>query len=411
LSDHTPIPRTHCGSKFLPDQPTYSIQRRIAEMFGDLGAHLLHQLDWYLTNLGEIRDGTEPDERRWILATYEDWHDEFSWYHEGTIRVAFKKLEALGIVVGVQVFGARSAKWYTIDYAELDAAIAAQPESKRTRGVMRRLLDLRSRPCPPPEDDDRKCARARALHTRGRALRAPAGAQNAQAVGDRVRISNASGRAQIAAPPVQNARPLNKELDKGELDNVVVDDGSGGSTPGPTPTDGAPAPPLAPPELIAALNAAGVSDAAQMAAMYPRATVSQVRKLHADAERLRRNGKLRGTMTGVVISGLKKGWQADRPPEPPAPAAAKVRPSGPLPSDTNIALAKLHPDDFDALAAAALASIPENFRATFARTGPSGPALRGVMHTLLDRGWRRESSTSPLVSPSADPEGGAPCPQ
>jgi hypothetical protein len=430
---HAPNPRPPPagGYALIPGEPSLPVQRSVAELVGDCGAHVVYHLKYLLYNFGTVLEG-RPDDGPWMLATYEDWRDDLSWYSKGTVIRAIRDLEREGYVESRHVAGVTNAKWYTLHEDRVQAAVADRhPDVPGPRGVLKRLFSLRSRLAAAAPDASSKSAPARALGRTGRPVAAGPPAQNAQSGLCMARSPDCAGCAVRTAQPAQslhmkmeNGVEVRKETaaapaPMGEgpaADRAAPDaaaavaapaeaEGAGGP---PTPAEGKPSAAAveADPAAVAALALAGfdVADARDLATRTA-ATADRVVWLHRKADRAR--AKRPGVdVRGYVARGLREGWRpaADTPPpQPPSPARvaadradadtrarvrdqadAEVRAAADR-ARVDADLAALGPGQYDAIAYEVLPRQPEPVRRLVAKRGRDCWALKIAVHDELVR--------------------------
>jgi len=116
------LPNTKGGfillSKLLINQPPLQVIPDLAVKIGLNEAIILQQLHYWLERSVNIREN-----RKWVYNNYTQWHEQFPFWSEKTIRRTFLALEKMGIVISKQFekYTANYAKrnrrkWYTIDY-------------------------------------------------------------------------------------------------------------------------------------------------------------------------------------------------------------------------------------------------------------------------------------------------------
>lgn len=109
------------NGKLLDERPVFILPSLAVE----LGLHeavVVQQLHWILQ-----RDSAEVvDGRRWIRLTYDQWHDQFPWWGESTIRRVFTDLMNLGIVLSRR---SGQANNWSLDYDVLAVKTAQSKQS------------------------------------------------------------------------------------------------------------------------------------------------------------------------------------------------------------------------------------------------------------------------------------------
>lgn len=108
--------------KALMNERPILIFPSLAMKIGFREAAVLQQIHFWLLSSAHFVDG-----RKWIYNTYKDWHKQFPFWSESTIKKAILKLEHQGILLSANWNFSKmdKTKWYSIDYektAELDLA-------------------------------------------------------------------------------------------------------------------------------------------------------------------------------------------------------------------------------------------------------------------------------------------------
>lgn len=81
-------------------------------------AIVLQQLHYWLGRSRHVREG-----KRWVYNSYEGWQRQFPWWSVDTVKRALRSLEDRGLIT-TGTFNRMKmdrTKWYTIDYAEVEA--------------------------------------------------------------------------------------------------------------------------------------------------------------------------------------------------------------------------------------------------------------------------------------------------
>jgi hypothetical protein len=103
----------------LIDEHPLQVLPSLACALGLNEAMLLQQIHYWISRPGaKIRDG-----RPWLYNSYADWHQQFPFWSVSTIRRTIETLERRGVLLSGN-YNAQAldrTKWYTIDYAALDA--------------------------------------------------------------------------------------------------------------------------------------------------------------------------------------------------------------------------------------------------------------------------------------------------
>ncbi len=105
--------------RLLIDESPLQFQRGLAVALGVNEAIFLQQLHYWL-----MRSQNERDGRWWVYNTLDAWVREFPFWSAPTIRRIIAKLEELAVVLSSAEYNtswADRTKWYTIDYARLEA--------------------------------------------------------------------------------------------------------------------------------------------------------------------------------------------------------------------------------------------------------------------------------------------------
>jgi hypothetical protein len=119
------MPNTAYGSKLLIAEPPLQVLPSLACALGLNEALLLQQVHYWLAQpSAKIRDG-----RPWLYNSYADWQHQFPFWSISTIRRTIETLEQRGLLRSGNYNSSPMdrTKWYTIDYAVLDALSVTPP--------------------------------------------------------------------------------------------------------------------------------------------------------------------------------------------------------------------------------------------------------------------------------------------
>lgn len=107
------------GKLLIDDQPL-QVLPRLAEAIGLNEAIILQQIHWLLERSKHDFDG-----KQWIYNTYDEWKEKhFRFFSISTIRRVMESLEAKELLITTTQFNKMKidkTKWYTINYARLEA--------------------------------------------------------------------------------------------------------------------------------------------------------------------------------------------------------------------------------------------------------------------------------------------------
>lgn len=105
-------------SNLLFDERPLVLQPRLAFLLGGSDeAIILQQVHYWTQKNMNIRDGYS-----WVYNSMKDWHKQFYWISESSVKRIFAKLEKKGVLITGNYNKAKfdKTKWYRIDYAALD---------------------------------------------------------------------------------------------------------------------------------------------------------------------------------------------------------------------------------------------------------------------------------------------------
>ena len=105
-------------SNLLFDERPLVLQPRLAFLLGGSDeAIILQQVHYWTQKNMNIRDGYS-----WVYNSMKDWHKQFYWISESSVKRIFTKLEKKGVLITGNYNKAKfdKTKWYRIDYAALD---------------------------------------------------------------------------------------------------------------------------------------------------------------------------------------------------------------------------------------------------------------------------------------------------
>lgn len=110
----------------LINEPPLQVLPSLAKKVGLNEAIFLQQLHFRLQISNNIQDG-----HRWVYNSYPDWHREFPFWSEKTIKRVIRKLEDDGYVVSTDIYNRLKidkTKWYRVDYSKLGYTTVGQNE-------------------------------------------------------------------------------------------------------------------------------------------------------------------------------------------------------------------------------------------------------------------------------------------
>lgn len=105
-------------SNLLFDERPLVLQPRLAFLLGGSDeAIILQQVHYWTQKNMNIRDGFS-----WVYNSMKEWHKQFYWISESSVKRIFTKLEKLGVLITGNYNKAKfdKTKWYRIDYNALD---------------------------------------------------------------------------------------------------------------------------------------------------------------------------------------------------------------------------------------------------------------------------------------------------
>ena len=105
-------------SNLLFDERPLVLQPRLAFLLGGSDeAIILQQVHYWTQKNMNIRDGYS-----WVYNSMKDWHKQFYWISESSVKRIFTKLEKKGVLITGNYNKAKfdKTKWYRIDYGALD---------------------------------------------------------------------------------------------------------------------------------------------------------------------------------------------------------------------------------------------------------------------------------------------------
>ena len=105
-------------SNLLFDERPLVLQPRLAFLLGGSDeAIILQQVHYWTQKNMNIRDGYS-----WVYNSMKEWHKQFYWISESSVKRIFTKLEKKGVLITGNYNKAKfdKTKWYRIDYAALD---------------------------------------------------------------------------------------------------------------------------------------------------------------------------------------------------------------------------------------------------------------------------------------------------
>lgn len=105
-------------SNLLFDERPLVLQPRLAFLLGGSDeAIILQQVHYWTQKNMNIRDGYS-----WVYNSMKEWHKQFYWISESSVKRIFTKLEKKGVLITGNYNKAKfdKTKWYRIDYGALD---------------------------------------------------------------------------------------------------------------------------------------------------------------------------------------------------------------------------------------------------------------------------------------------------
>jgi hypothetical protein len=103
-------------ANLLIDEPPLQVLPSLAVLVGLNEAIVLQQLHYWLGRSDNIYDN-----RRWVYNSYEQWQEQFPFWHTNTIQRAFGSLKKQGVILSRRLEASdwNQRKWYTINYDAL----------------------------------------------------------------------------------------------------------------------------------------------------------------------------------------------------------------------------------------------------------------------------------------------------
>lgn len=105
-------------SNLLFDERPLVVQPRLAFLLGGSDeAIILQQVHYWTQKNMNIKDGYS-----WVYNSMKEWHKQFYWISESSVKRIFTKLEKKGVLITGNYNKAKfdKTKWYRIDYGALD---------------------------------------------------------------------------------------------------------------------------------------------------------------------------------------------------------------------------------------------------------------------------------------------------
>ncbi len=125
-----PVPPLPASNWLIPGK-TLVILPKLAARIGLNEAIVLNQVRYWLEHTTNVRDG-----RRWVYNTYEEWQrNDFPFWSVPTVKRVFQSLEKSGLLLSTAQYNQAPTdrtKWYTIDFARLNA-LDAPPTDENVR--------------------------------------------------------------------------------------------------------------------------------------------------------------------------------------------------------------------------------------------------------------------------------------
>ena len=117
-------------SKLLINEPPLQVLPSLAGKLGLNGAIFLQQVHYWIS----MPTAREREGRRWVYNSLPQWQEQFPFWSEDTIQRTIAALEKQGVLLSGN-YNERAfdkTKWYSIDYAALDA-LEVTPPSRKTK--------------------------------------------------------------------------------------------------------------------------------------------------------------------------------------------------------------------------------------------------------------------------------------
>lgn len=113
-------------TNLLINEPPLQVLPSLAVKVGVTEAIILQQIHWWLL---PSKKPHYIDGRPWIYNTYEQWHEQFPFWHKDTIKRAITSLEKQGFLISANHNKDKQirTKWYTINYEAFEEKTPSNP--------------------------------------------------------------------------------------------------------------------------------------------------------------------------------------------------------------------------------------------------------------------------------------------
>lgn len=117
------------NSPLLIAESPLQVLPSLAIMVGLNESMILQQIHYWLNNKDKRAVPYIRENLSWVYNTHKDWHEQFPFWSVSTIRRAIQNLEDQGMLITRQfdLQEGDNKKYYTINYANLNARIASPP--------------------------------------------------------------------------------------------------------------------------------------------------------------------------------------------------------------------------------------------------------------------------------------------
>lgn len=108
----------------LINEPPLQVLPSLAKKVGLNEAIIMQQMHFRLQISQNVRDG-----HKWIYNSYADWHKEFPFFSEKTIKRVIRRLEDDGYIISTDKYNKLKmdkTKWYRLDYLKLGYSTTGQ---------------------------------------------------------------------------------------------------------------------------------------------------------------------------------------------------------------------------------------------------------------------------------------------
>lgn len=108
-------------SSILFNETPLTINVELATLIGLHESIILQQFNYWIVK-NQKRNKNFHDGRYWTYNTYSEWHEQFPFWGESTVRRLIGELEKKGILVSGNYNETKydRTKWYSIDYDQLE---------------------------------------------------------------------------------------------------------------------------------------------------------------------------------------------------------------------------------------------------------------------------------------------------